>query len=402
MTVSTEAHQKHGKGHGGEAAVKWLWNGSPFERHTIARSVKIFTVNHYPPVGFPRHSWSHVNDFSFMIQAQEVIVEEAAVIEEAAIVEEATVGETVHSEAVQEAAAEVEPVGEAIGEVATAGEAGSLVDPPDHHDNDPERENLQPGNVTNKVSTEGEASVGRGNEGEAEHGYMGDMQEEEKQSNFGPRVKAGTFIANSLNIRRKVQMVDTSTLYGASIEPGLGPPAEHEKEEEQVVDFKADEEHYQGLKNSPNLHNFEISPFSTPPRNMVLDVSLESHNKEEHQEALEGLEQEEKYDKEKAEDVRGEDFISYCVYCDTTVCDCEDKQQVIFFPSDEEYYDDLDEASRKHSGNLDGDERFRGSEDEGVEVVTNVGAEDEETEILDGLEVFSLEHPPNLDRHREF
>ena len=48
VTDSTEAHQKHGKGHGGEAAVKWLWNGSPFERHTIARPVKIFTVNHSP------------------------------------------------------------------------------------------------------------------------------------------------------------------------------------------------------------------------------------------------------------------------------------------------------------------------------------------------------------------
>ena len=48
-------------------------------------------------------------------------------------------------------------------------------------------------------------------------------------------------------------MVDTSTLHGASIEPGIGRPAEHEKEEEQVVDFTADEEYYQGLKHSPNL-----------------------------------------------------------------------------------------------------------------------------------------------------
>ena len=105
-------------------------------------------------------------------------------------------------------------------------------------------------------------------------------------------------------------MVDTSTLNGASIEPGIGPPAEHEKEEEQVLDFTADEVHYQGLKHSPNLHNFEISLFSTPPRNTVLEVSLESDNKEEDQEALEVLDQGENDDKDKAEEVRGEVFIS--------------------------------------------------------------------------------------------
>ena len=40
VPINTEAHKKHRKGHGGEAEVKWLWNGSPYERHTIARSVK--------------------------------------------------------------------------------------------------------------------------------------------------------------------------------------------------------------------------------------------------------------------------------------------------------------------------------------------------------------------------
>ena len=177
-----------------------------------------------------------------------MVVEEAAVVWEAVVVEEAAVGEAVHSEAVQEVAAEVEPDGEAIGEVASAGEAGSPVDSPDPQDSEPERENLQPRNVTEEVSTEGEAGFDGGNEGEAEHGYTGDIQ-----SNFGPEVHAGTFIVNSFNIRRKVQMVDTSTLNGASIEPGIGPPAEHEKGEEQVVDLTADEEHYQGLRHSPNL-----------------------------------------------------------------------------------------------------------------------------------------------------
>ena len=79
----------------------------------------------------------------------------------------------------------MEPVEEAIGEVASVVDAGSPVDPPDPQDSKPERENLQPGNVTDEVgysslvSTEGKAGVGGGNEGEAEHGYIGDMQERE-------------------------------------------------------------------------------------------------------------------------------------------------------------------------------------------------------------------------------
>ena len=98
----------------------------------------------------------------------------------------------------------------------------------------------------------------------------------------------------------------------------------------------------------------------------------------------------------------GEGFIPYCVSCDGTVCYCKDKQQVIFSPSDEEYYKDLDEASRKHSGELDEDKRFRSSEDEGAKVVTDVGAEDEETKVLGGPVVVSLKHSTNLDGHMEF
>ena len=66
-----------------------------------------------------------------MIQAQELVIEEAVVVEEAAVVEVAAFGEAVHFEAVQEAAADVEPFEEAIFEVASAGESGSPVDPPD-------------------------------------------------------------------------------------------------------------------------------------------------------------------------------------------------------------------------------------------------------------------------------
>ena len=62
----------------------------------------------------------------------------------------------------------------------------------------------------------------------------------------------------------------------------------------------------------------------------------------------------------------------------------------------------MDEASGKHSGNLDEDDRVGSSEDEGAKVVTDVGAEDEETKILDGPNVFSLKHSPNLDGHGEF
>ena len=130
------------------------------------------------------------------------------------------------------------------------------------------------------------------------------------------------------------------------------------------------EEQESGVPPSTTPHNFEISSFSIPPRSTVLDVSLESDNEEEDQEARGDLEQKEKEDEHKAEGVRGEDFIPYCVSCDGTVCDCEDRQQVIFFPSDEEYYEDLDEASRKHSGDLDEDERFRSSDDHLVSILS--------------------------------
>ena len=43
---------------------------------------------------------------------------------------------------------------------------------------------------------------------------------------------------------------------------------------------------------------------------------------------------------------------------------------MIFFPSDEEYYKDLDEASRKHSGDLDEDERFWSSDDHLVSILS--------------------------------
>ena len=79
------------------------------------------------------------------------------------------------------------------------------------------------------------------------------------------------------------------------------------------------------------LHHFEIPPFSTPPRNAEEDVSLEDDMEEEDQEVLEDLEQEEKEDKETTEDDRGEDFVPYCVYCDSNICYCKDKQQVTLF-----------------------------------------------------------------------
>ena len=57
----------------------------------------------------------------------------------------------------------------------------------------------------------------------------------------------------------------------------------------------------------------------------------EDDMEEEDQEVLEDLEQEEKEDKETTEDDRGEDFVPYCVYCDSNICYCKDKQQVTLF-----------------------------------------------------------------------
>ena len=54
-----------------------MWNGRLFEGHTSARPVKIFTVKHSPTVGFPNTSWTHVNDCSIRIQAQELVLKQA-------------------------------------------------------------------------------------------------------------------------------------------------------------------------------------------------------------------------------------------------------------------------------------------------------------------------------------
>ena len=99
----------------------------------------------------------------------------------------------------------------------------------------------------------------------------------------------------------------------------------------------------------------------------------------------------------------GLDVTPFCIPCEGNVCFFEDKQQVTFFPSNEEYYEELDEASRKQLGDLDEDKRLWSSEEEGAEVVTNLGAEDEESEALGGLlgslNEGSLKHSLNLDGH---
>ena len=78
------------------------------------------------------------------------------------------------------------------------------------------------------------------------------------------------------------------------------------------------------------------------------------------------------------------------------LCSCED----------EEYFDWLDDSTRDQAGNLD-DRRYWSSDDEGEdqEVVTEVGAVDNESEtlggLLGGLNEGSLKHSLNLDGHME-
>ena len=80
----------------------------------------------------------------------------------------------------------------------------------------------------------------------------------------------------------------------------------------------------------------------------------------------------------------GFDVTPFCIPCEGNVCFCEDKRQVTFFPSDEEYYEELDEAF-KQLGDLDEDKRLWSSEEEGAKVVSEVGTEDEESKALGGL-----------------
>ena len=129
------------------------------------------------------------------------------------------------------------------------------------------------------------------------------------------------------------------------------------------------------------MKQFEISPFTTPPRT-DLDVSLESDNNEEDQEVLDDLDHEEEEEEDKDDDVElgkevdgavpaQEDVIAFCHPCKGNVCYCEDERQAIFanseaehqdsfmaeqvtvFTDDEEYYDALDVASNIHHGTLD-------------------------------------------------
>jgi hypothetical protein len=69
--VGTVAQPIHGKtpkgggnpGTGSGPAVKWSWNGIPFERITsIAKPLKIFTVSHRPKTASGNAKWSHTND----------------------------------------------------------------------------------------------------------------------------------------------------------------------------------------------------------------------------------------------------------------------------------------------------------------------------------------------------
>ena len=60
------------------------------------------------------------------------------------------------------------------------------------------------------------------------------------------------------------------------------------------------------------------------------------------------------------------DTTPFCIPCEGNVCHGEGRRQVTFSPSDEEYYEDLDEASNKQLGDLDEDERLWSSEEEGA------------------------------------
>ena len=71
------------------------------------------------------------------------------------------------------------------------------------------------------------------------------------------------------------------------------------------------------------------------------------------------------------------DDTVFCIPCKGNVCFCEDERQVTFFPSDEEYYEGLDEASRSQVNNLDEDQRYCSSDDEeDPEVITSTQTEE--------------------------
>ena len=58
-----------------EAAVKWLWNGRPFERYTTSdKTVKIFTVSHSPKVGHVNTKWAHANDRPLLILERSLVL----------------------------------------------------------------------------------------------------------------------------------------------------------------------------------------------------------------------------------------------------------------------------------------------------------------------------------------
>ena len=120
------------------------------------------------------------------------------------------------------------------------------------------------------------------------------------------------------------------------------------------------------------LNHFEIPPYSTPPRNAELDVSLDSDNGEEEQEVLDDLENEEQEEKgagevEEQGGLAQESIPHFCVPCQGDICRCEDSRQVTFFTDEEEYYVALDVESNIHHGGLDQDERYWSSEEEDVD-----------------------------------
>ena len=82
-TVAQPIHGKAPKGEGNPGAgsgpaVKWSWNGIPFERITsIAKPLKIFTVSHRPKVGRENTKWDHANDRPLLILGQDLLLKPA-------------------------------------------------------------------------------------------------------------------------------------------------------------------------------------------------------------------------------------------------------------------------------------------------------------------------------------
>ena len=192
------------------------------------------------------------------------------------------------------------------------------------------------------------------------------------------------------------------------------------------------------------LHFLPFPPYSTPPRDATLDVSLENDDEDEDKVVMDDLEHEEKVGGEEAnreeaefnalsnladslpdgsseeEDLAMETdprhrisqslmkalLNRHAVEEEATV---EEKGNVCFcdfLPSDEEYYDSLDEATRDQAGDLNDQRYWNSDNEEDPEVVTEVGAVNEESEalvgLLGGLNEGSLKHSLNLDGHVEF